>query len=171
MVVCFDSEFSGIIIECNQEEEYGQYLDNLSLFNNNEWKIITSNKKPTFSKSVKNITTKASVRLGSRKLTSQTKKLILSYLKDKKADSNTITFVKEALDTEAGSGLISLLIGTMLTLVPKLNQNHQILNLAEEFQIEGASIIEAALLDEVMKYFLPLVKEIINTSKIAGIKL
>jgi hypothetical protein len=99
-----------------------------------------------------------SLRAVCRQATKRGKKAILNLLKKKGADNSVVNFATEAMDTEAGTGVISFATGTVLPLVPWLKGNSYVQVVAKECRVEGWSIIEGAVMDEVMEFFGPVIE-------------
>lgn len=102
---------------------------------------------------------KAGIRGTGRNITRGTRTAIISLLKAKGADEGTLAIVAAFLETEFGTGVVSLVLGGVLPQIPMLNQDPRVQVLAEEFQVEGLTVVGDAILGEVMKYFTPVVVE------------
>lgn len=100
---------------------------------------------------------KAGIRGTGRQITRGTRAAIISLLKSKGADEGTLAIVAAFLETEFGTGVVSLILGGVLPQIPMLNQDTRVQVLAEEFQVEGLTVVGDAVLGEVMKYFTPVV--------------
>ena len=100
---------------------------------------------------------KAGIRGTGRQITRGTRAAIISLLKSKGADEGTLAIVAAFLETEFGTGVVSLILGGVLPQIPMLNQDSRVQVLAEEFQVEGLTVVGDAVLGEVMRYFTPVV--------------
>jgi len=103
---------------------------------------------------------------GYRVIANQTSKVvknsIISLMKDNGSHKTKLNYIKTLLDSEVGLALISTMMGHVLT-QSKYSENEQIDKIAKEFRIEGMTIAGNVAIDEIMKYIVPTIKDVINT--------
>jgi hypothetical protein len=121
------------------------------------------NEQITTKNVIKDRLEKAAYRSASRQITNGISNAIVTIAKKKGLSSDTSTALLKFFDTELGVALIGAIVGTGIPYIPKINQDKRALKLAEEFQVEAISTVTDTLLNELLTYILPTVKEVLDT--------
>ena len=114
----------------------------------------------------KEIAAEGAMRGLSRKALRKAKNGILAMMKKRNVDSMVIEGVSSFLQTDAGEGMLSIIIGICLINVPKINQNEFIVSLSEEMMKEGGAKVVGDVFDLAMDMVMPIINEILNDKDI-----
>lgn len=116
----------------------------------------------SFSEIVASDFQKTKIRVAAYGLSRGARAALLSLLRSKKLSKTWVRKIRGLLDTEVGLAIISLVIGWALTCLPMLKEDSRVQLLAEEFRVSGMTLIGTELLDEISRYFIPLMTEALN---------
>ena len=116
----------------------------------------------------------AAYRVAATQITSGTKGAILAIMEKQGQNSEKIQTVKEMLDTEFGSALVSMAVGMGLTYAPKISEDPRVQRLASEFRVNGIATATNTVMETAMEYFLPVIMNALSalpeTTETADIK-
>ena len=101
--------------------------------------------------------TKALYRVASNQVTNGAQKAIVSLMEKKGTDNETVQAVTEILKSDIGKSAISMTLGTLLTFMPKVNEDPRGQKLAEELRVEGMSKAGNVVVDSLMDILGPMV--------------
>jgi hypothetical protein len=99
---------------------------------------------------------KAGLRVAGRNITRGMQTAITSALKSKGFDDGMIGTVSKFLETDIGQGFISSLLGVVIPQVPVVGTDRRAQALAEEFQVEGLSVMGDSLIKESIGLITPI---------------
>jgi hypothetical protein len=101
----------------------------------------------------------AGYRVASTQFTKAIKAGIMLLFKDKGFDDSKLSVVKEILESEFGTAIVSTVLGYGLTYVPNLKDDPRVAKLAEEFRISGMATVGNEIMGVAVSYFLPAVTQ------------
>lgn len=170
------------MIECEQKNEQREWASaREATYWNNANKTIAALKfsdEETTAKATQRIIDKqtrnsftgnaisAGYRVGATQLTLLVKTSILTIMRNKNTDNDTINGMSAFLNTEVGAALISFALGTGFSYA---SENEHIARLAEELQVNGMATCGNAIINEVMQHMIPAARQILQNLPAASL--
>ena len=99
----------------------------------------------------------AAYRVAATQITNGTKGAILAIMAKQGQDSERVKTIADLLDTEFGSAILALIVGTGLTYAPHISEDARVKRLAAEFRVSGMATAGNAVMDTAVQYFLPVI--------------
>lgn len=127
-----------------------------------EPKKMSTNEKPGFADVMKSNAKDAAYRVGASQSTKLVKNAILAVMKKNGSDDGALASLSTFLDTEFGSALVSMMLGTGLHYVPHFGEDPRIQRLGEELRINGMATAGNAIMDEAVGHILPALTDVLN---------
>lgn len=119
--------------------------------------LLIIDKPRTFKEQMKSDLTNAAYRVGSKQILVATKNFLVQYARKTLADESKIKAIAELLDTEIGTALMAMFIGTAVSSIPQLSNNPKMNRILKEFRVSGMSTIGNAAVQSVMASVLPVI--------------
>jgi hypothetical protein len=101
----------------------------------------------------------AAIRIVSTQVLKAVRAGLATSLRNKGADESVITGMLQFLDTDVGTGLISVLLGHLLPHAPVIGTDPRVELISKEFRIAGMANTGNAIIGEVVQHILPGVSE------------
>ena len=143
----------GVTIEKECDFVYMNEACEPDLFNS-AWKLVKDS-TPTFVEQVKGDLEAAGYRVASTQFTAAIKGAILLLFKDKGYDEGKLAVVKEVLESEFGTAIVSTVLGYGLTYMPSLKNDPRVVKLAGEFRVSGMATVGNEVFGMGMQYVMP----------------
>ena len=131
-----------------------QFL-NLTTKSNEKKEGIKVANEVTFMDRIKADATEAGYRVAATQFTAAIKGGILLLFKDKGFDESKLSVVKEMLESEFGTAMVSAVLGYGLVYMPKLKDDARIVKLAKEFRVNGMAVAGNEIMGIGIQYMMP----------------
>lgn len=130
--------------------------------NNSSNKEIKMSNSEQFVNMMKKDLTMAGYRVAATQMTKGAKAGLLLALADHKLESDKIEAISNLLESEAGTAIISLVLGMLLTYIPNLKNDPRVEKLAEEFRVNGVVVVGNQVIEKAGKYVMPAINSAIS---------